>query len=370
MSSNRILGLIFANTNEENVPDLTAHRTMGSVPFGGKYRLIDFALSNMSNSGINNVGIIAKNNFLSLMDHLGSGSAWDLARRRSGLTVLSPYKDHSFENTVETLFNLHGYVEHGDEDYVLLAQSDCITNFDYSKMLEFHEKNNADITYVYTKRLRRDSTKDFRHVLDMDETGRVKRLLIVPPDDVNSNLCTGSLLVKKDLLMQAVKDLYAENKTSLARDFVQQNIDRLRVFGYENKGYCTVISSIKEYYDSSMDLMNSDIRAQLFDPKHPIYTKVRDDIPSKYGLDSVVKGSLIAQGCIINGTVENSIISKGVYIGQNTHIKNCIIMQDTVIGDNANLSYVIIDKDVNVSAGKTVNGCDTYPMYIAKRSVL
>ncbi len=370
MGSNRILGLIFANTFEESVPELTASRTMGSVPFGGKYRLIDFPLSNMSNSGINNVGIITKSNFLSLMDHLGTGNAWDLAKRRSGLTILPPYKEHNFDGIIETIYTLHGFIEHGNEEYVLIDHAGCVSNTNYRKMLEYHEQKGADITFIYSKNSYNCEVKTEGTALSIDETGRVTKALLPSVSDSENTFVSGAFLIKKDLLMNMVRNLVAENKTDFTRDFVQPNVNKLKIYGYENKKYCAVITSMKDYFRASMELMDPTVRAELFDPKHPIYTKVRDDMPSKYGLNSCVKGSLIAQGCTIDGTVENSIISKGVRIGKGAHIKNCIIMQDTIIGENAELSHIIIDKDVTVGDSKTIIGCESYPMYIAKRSVI
>ncbi len=370
MGSNRILGLIFANTFEDNVPELTASRTMGSVPFGGKYRLIDFPLSNMSNSGINNVGIITKSNFLSLMDHLGTGNAWDLAKRRSGLTILPPYKDHNFNSLIETIYTLHGFIEHGSEEYVLIDHAGCVSNFNYRKMLEFHEQKGADITFIYSPQASKCDVQIEGTALDIDETGRVTKVLLPSISKTETTYVSGSFLIKKDLLMNMVRNLVAENKTDFTRDFLQPNVNKLKIYGYKNTKYFALISSMKEYYKASMELMNPQVRADLFNPKHPIYTKVRDDVPSRYGLESSVKGSLIAQGCTIDGTVENSIISKGVRIGKGAHIKNCIIMQDTIIGDNADLSHIIIDKDVTVGEGKTIIGCESFPMYIAKRSVI
>lgn len=369
MGSNRILGLIFANTFEENVPELTASRTMGSVPFGGKYRLIDFPLSNMSNSGINNVGIITKSNFLSLMDHIGTGNAWDLAKRRSGLTILPPYKEHNFNSMIETLYTLHGFIEHGSEEYVLVDHAGCVSNFNYRKMLEFHEQNGADITFIYAEKNHCNVLSESTS-LEIDPTGKVTKALLPSVCEGDKIFVSGSFLIKKDLLMTIVRNLVAENKTDFTRDFIQPNMNKLKIYGYKNEGYFALISSMKEYYKASMELMNPQVRADLFNPKRPIYTKVRDDIPSRYGLNSCVKGSLIAQGCTIDGTVENSIISKGVRIGKGAHIKNCIIMQDTIIGDNADLSHIIIDKDVTVGDSKTIIGCESFPMYIGKRSVI
>ena len=370
MASNKILGLIFANTNEKNLPELTAYRTTGSVPFGGKYRLIDFPLSNMSNSGVNNIGIVTKSNFQSLMDHVGSGSAWDLARRRSGLSILPPYGEHSFASVVETIFNLHGYIEHGDEEYVLISPSDCVYNMDYSKVLSFAEKNYADITFVYIKRPVKVITDDFRCILDVDDAGKVSRIMASPVDDRVCNLNIGVILLRKNVLIGLVRHALPDSAYSFVRDVLQKSLDRYRVFAYELTGYCEIIGSVKEYYDANMKLMDRDTRYRLFNYKRPIYTKVRDDAPSRYGLNCSVKGSLIAQGCVINGTVENSIISKGVQIGEGAVIKNCIIMQDSVIGDEAELINIVVDKDVSVSRGSKLQGTLNYPMYIAKKSIV
>ena len=367
MGSNKILGLIFANTNEKNLPDLTAYRTTASVPFGGKYRLIDFPLSNMSNSGINNVGIVTKKNFQSLMDHVGSGSAWDLARRRSGLSILPPYGEHSFSTIVETLFNLHGYIEHGDEEYVLISPSDCVYNMDYSKVLEFTEKNNA---FVYVKKAVSVLTDDFRCILSMDYDGKVQKIMATPVTNDVCDLSIGTILIKKAVLMSLIRQAMSESKYSYVRDVLQPALRDYNLYGYELTGYCEIIGSVKEYYDANMKLMDRDIRYKLFDYQRPIYTKVRDDVPSKYGLESNVKGSLIAQGCVIDGTVENSIISKGVQIGKGAKVSNCIIMQDSVIGDGVTLSYTVIDKDVKVSRGSSLQGSPYYPMYIAKKSIV
>ena len=370
MAANKILGLIFANSNEKHLPELTAYRTTGSIPFGGKYRMVDFPLSNMSNSGINNIGIVAKSNFMSLMDHVGSGSAWDLARRRSGLSILPPYGEHSFATLVETLFNLHGYIEHGDEDYVLIAPSDCVHNMDYRKLLSFAEKNRSDITFVYNKRVVKEITDDFRCILEVDDSGKVTKIMASPVDDSECNLDIGIMLIKKNVLMAMIRQAMSESKYSFVRDVLQKSLDRHRVYAFEFDGYCEIIGSVKEYYDANMKIMDRDTRYKLFDNRRPIYTKVRDDAPSRYGLNCSVKSSLIAQGCVINGTVENSIISKGVYIGHDAVIKNCIIMQDSIIGDKAELVNLVIDKDVNVSRASKLQGTQNYPMYIAKHSIV
>lgn len=369
MRSNDVLGFVFSDSLEGKIPELAASRTTSSIPIGGKYRLIDFVLSNMSNSGINNVGIVAKSNFLSLMDHVGSGSAYDLSKRRSNLTVLPPYGGKNFSNYVETIYSMHGYIENSRENYVLIAPGNVVTNIDYSDVFDFHSKNNADVTLVYSKCV---VNKGYERpiTLEVDDDGKVNQVFVKPEiTDELVNQFYGTILIRKDILMEEIRNALSLNLLDIKR-IIQKSTEKHRVFAYENKGYCYPISTINDYFDFNMDLMKKEVRDELFNPKRPIYTKVRDDAPSRYGLTSSVKNSIISQGCIIDGEVENCVLSKGVYVGAGAKISNCIVMQDTKIGCNTNLNYVIIDKDVTIKDGRSLMGFDSYPMYIAKKSVV
>ena len=369
MRSNNVMGFIFAGTLEDKIPELASSRTTASIPIGGKYRLIDFALSNMSNSGINNVGIVAKSNFMSLMDHVGSGSAYDLSKRRSNLTILPPYGGKAFSSFVETIYNMHGYIEHGREEYILISQGNLVTNFDYTDVFEFHSKKNSDITFIYNHG---PVPAGYEHpiTIDVADDGRVKQVFVKPETGKGEyDQLFGTILLRKDLLMREIRNALSINQLDIKR-IIQKSIEKYNVYAYENKGYCAAIRTINDYFAFNMDLMKKEVRDELFNPKRPIYTKVRDDAPSRYGLTSCVKNSIIAQGCVIDGEVENCVISKGVYVGEGAKISNCIIMQDTKIGSNTKLNYVIIDKDVVIKDGRSLMGFDSYPIYIAKKSVV
>lgn len=369
MRSNDVLGLVFADTLDDKIPELAASRTTASIPIGGKYRLIDFVLSNMSNSGINNVGIIAKSNFLSLTDHVGSGSAYDLSKRRSNLTLLTPYDGKTFSNYVETIYNMHGYLDHCREEYVLVSPGNVVTNFDYNALFDFHSKKGADITLVYKYGVV-PAGYDRPITIEAGEDGKVSQIFITPEiGDEEVNQVYGSMLVKKSILMDEIKTALSLNQLDIKR-IIQKTLEKYSVYAYENKGYTAVISSINSYFAFNMDLMKKDVRDALFNPKRPIYTKVRDDAPSRYGLDSSVKNSIIAQGCVIDGEVENCVISKGVYVGKGAKLSNCIVMQDTKIGRDTNLNYVIIDKDVTINDKQALMGVGSHPVYIAKKSVV
>lgn len=369
MRSNNVLGFVLAGTLEDKLSEIASSRTTASIPIGGKYRLIDFVLSNMSNSGINNVGILAENNYQSLMDHVGSGGAYDLSKRRSNLTILPPYGGKSFGSYVEAIYNMHGYIEHGREEYVLLAPGNLVTNIDYSEVFDFHSKKNADITIVYYRGAV-PSGYEQPVTLDIAQDGKVEQVYTKPEisqGDFNQYL--GTMLIKKDILMTEIRNALSVNQLDFRR-LIQDAAIKYNVYGFRNNGYCAPISSINDYFRFNMDLMKKEVRDQLFNPKRPIYTKVRDDAPSKYGLSCKVTNSIIAQGCVIDGEVENSVISKGVYIGEGAKVSNSIVMQDTKIGCNTNLNYVIIDKDVTVKDGRSLMGFDSYPIYIAKKSVV
>lgn len=368
MRSNNVLGIIFSNSCENTLPELTNHRTTASVPIGGKYRMIDFVLSNMTNSNINNVGIIAKSGFMSLMDHIGSGKAWDLSKKHSGITILPPYAGVNFANEVETLYQLRGYILDATEEYVLITQSNLIYNYNFNSMFGMHEYSDADITLLY-KNMCVPEKLDNPMILEHKDDYRVTKALIQPEINGNCDFYLGTFLIKKDLLLSLITKALSENELNLKR-LLQKWVEQYKVYACCCHDYCAVISSTNEYFRFNMELMNGELRKELFNPDRPIFTKVRDDTPCKYGLTSSVKHSLVSQGCTIDGEVENCVISKGVYIGKGAKVSNCIIMQDTVIGENCNLSYVIIDKDVNIKENKSLMGTDSYPIYIAKQSVI
>lgn len=366
MRGNNVLGIIFSASCDSELPELTNHRTTGSVPIGGKYRMIDFSLSNMTNSNINNVGIVVKSGYMSLMDHVGSGKAWDLSKKHSGVKLLPPYSGVSFASEIETIHQLHSYFEEATEEYVLLTQSNIITNIDYTEMFRQHSENNADITII-TKKMPLPDKLPGADIVS-DDTDRVTKILVQPDTNESISLGIGTVLIKKDLLLHMVAESMSENQFVFPR-MLQKCVDTHRIFAYEIQEHCAIISSTKAYFDFNMSLMNKEIRKALT-IKRPIYTKVRDDAPCKYGLNSSVKNSLVSQGCVIEGEVENCVISKGVHIAKGAKVNNCIIMQDTEIKENCNLSYVIVDKDVIIEKDKALMGTNSYPIYIAKKSII
>ncbi len=375
MRGNNVMGIIFSNLHENLISQLTELRTMGAVPFGGRYRLIDFPLSNMVNSGINKVGVITKTNYQSLIDHLGAGKAWDLSRQRNGLFILPPFMDPSdYANRVKTFNAIMPFLKNSSEEYVVISDCDAICNIDFQEVYEKHLADNADITLIYKRGVLPEKLQN-PMVLSFDAKGRVNDVLVDPSISGSCSYYMNIMLIKRELLMKLVmmklvNQCISKNTMSFKRDIIQAEYKNLAVFGYEFKGFSTMVTSMSDYFSANMALKDKEVRDDLFNGRRPVYTKVRDDMPTKYGLGSKVSNSLIGNGCLIEGEVDNCVLFKGVHIGKGTKVSNCVIMQDTRVGDNCSLSYVVVDKDVIIRDGKTLAGTTTYPVYIGKLSVV
>lgn len=364
--ANQAVGVIFSNIHDENIPELSRKRTMASIPFGGRYRLIDFALSNMVNSGITTVGIVTKNNYQSLIDHLGSGKDWDLARKDGGIILLPPYSDETdapYTSRLEALKGITGFLNRRKEDYVVISDCDGISRIDIADVLRFHEERQADITMVYHTESN-VHTKYFM-TLSPDETGRIKSLQINPNGKGKVNRYINIMIMSREFLIGTIQDAVTHGLTSFGHDILFKNVDTLKIYGYAFEGYYAGIDSVQSYYLHSMELLNKDVRGELFGARD-IYTKVRDSAPSKYIEGATVKNSLISDGCVIEGTVENCILFRGVNVGKGSVIKNSIIMQDTVIGSNVQLDCVITDKNVAIRDRRHLAGCTELPYFIGK----
>ena len=368
-----VLGLVFANMHDMTVGDLTKNRTMGSVLFGGRYRLIDFPLSNMVNSGIDSVGVITKDNYQSLLDHLGSAREWDLARKKGGLYILPPFGNANaalYTGRIEALNGAMSFIKHSLCDYVILSDCDIVTNIDYRPIVEAHDESGADITVVAHTGVYTNEEIKMSTVLNKDESGRVTSVLIRP--DI-SGTCTTSLnmfVMKKSFLIDLVNDLIARCQVSFETDVLQAKCNELNIQAYEYSNYFSKIYSVGSYFAANMALLEPDNAKQLYLPKRAIYTKVSDNAPAKYDLNCNVTNSLIADGCIIEGEVENSVIFRGVKVGKGAKVKNCILMQGTVVNDGAECSYLITDKNVNVGANRMLISSPEYPMYVGKEASL
>lgn len=364
-----VLGLVFANMHDTTLGDMTKNRTMGSVMFGGRYRLIDFPLSNMVNSGISEVGVITKSNYQSLLDHLGSAREWDLARKKGGLYILPPFgnvESTLYRGRIEALYGAMSFIKHSRAKYVILSDCDVVTNIDYKPIVAAHIESGADITAVAHTGIYSSDDIKTSTVFNVDADKNVTSVLINP--DI-SGTCTTSLnvfVMSMDFLIETVNDAMARGNVSFERNILQEKCRELKIKIYEYDNYFSKLNSPESYFKSNMALLEPENARKLFVPKRSIYTKVSDNAPVKYDLDSKVSNSLIADGCIIEGEVENSVLFRGVKVGKGAKVKNCILMQGTVVGDNAELSYLITDKNVSICENHILTSSPQYPMYVGK----
>lgn len=364
-----VLGLVFANMHDTTLGDMTKNRTMGSVMFGGRYRLIDFPLSNMVNSGISEVGVITKSNYQSLLDHLGSAREWDLARKKGGLYILPPFgnvESTLYRGRIEAIYGAMSFISHSAAKYVVMTDCDVITNIDYKPIVAQHIESGADITVVTHKGVYTTEELKTATVINTDEEGNVTNVLIQPE---LSGTCTASLnmfVMSMEFMKELVKDAIARGMVSFEKNILQERCSELKIKTYEYDGYFSKLNSPVSYFKANMDLLDPDNARKLFVAKRSIYTKVSDNAPAKYDLNCAVKNSLIADGCIIEGEVENCVLFRGVKVGKGAKLKNCIVGQGTQVGADAQMNYVITDKDVKVAPKHILTSSEEYPMYVTK----
>lgn len=373
-----VAGLIFSNIHNSSIPELTNVRTMASVPFGCRYRLIDFPLSNMVNSGITKIGIITHNNYQSLMDHIGTGKDWDLARRSGGIKILPPFISANEGNTklyttrLEALLGVTHFISRCNEDFLVLSDCDGVCNIDLSDVIDYHVSKNADMTIV-TRKIRYDEDLDRSGVTSVksDGDGRITEVAAYMKNSKNDEVSTNIIVVSRMFLLSALNDAKAHGFTHFYHDLVAARLERARIFAYHYDKTYIQITSMASYFKSSMELLECDIRNELLgNSKMPIYTKLRNSAPTIYAEGSSVTNSCIADGCVIEGTVENSIIFRGVKVGKGTVIKNSILLQDTFTGNNVTLNCVISDKNSVICDGRMLSGYTTMPFFIPKGTMV
>lgn len=370
------VGLIFSNIHDNTIPELTRNRTLGSVPFGGRYRLIDFTLSSMVNSGISKIGVVTHNNYQSLLDHLGNGKDWDLARRSGGIKILPPYIT-SFENAasnkfyssrLEALMGTVNFLNRCNEEYVVMSDCDVICNIDLNRVIEEHAKSDADITFIVKKAdVAGHNPKETVCAVEFDENNNLTEIAERKINDGVSNIYINMMVVKRNYLINVIQDAIAHGYKSFLYDIIIRNVGKENYKVYNYDGWYAQIGSLESYFECSMKLLDNDARARLFGVKnYPVLTKVRNSAPTRYCEGAKVLNSVVAEGCIIEGTVENSIIFRGVHVGKGAVVKNSILFQDTYVCPDATLNCVIADKNVMIKDGRTLSGHSSMPFYIGK----
>ena len=362
-----VMGIIFAN--DVAIDALTQKRTMASLPFGGRYRQVDFHLSNLAAAGIQHVGIVSRSNYQSLMHHVGSGEEWGLELGEGGLEFLTPYALGNVDNYRGKLENLNAVLEFlkfAEDEYVVLTDSSILTNLDVADIVRSHAASGKDITIVA-----KPGVANGKKVLDLAikmENGEINDIVVSYPAAEGYLASMDLFVVGRQWLLEKVQDLVAHDKYHMDRDLVlgQWNKGALSINVYEYNGVALYNESTEEYFANSMALLNKETREGIFNAHHPIFTKVRDRVPTYYGDDCQIENSLLADGCIIDGEVENSVLFRNVMVEKGAEVEHCVIMNDAVIGEGCELKYVILDKNVTVTPGTKLVGTAKCPIIIKR----
>ena len=362
-----VMGIVFAN--DVAIDALTHKRTMASLPFGGRYRQVDFHLSNLAAGGIQHVGIVSRSNYQSLMNHVGSGEEWGLELGEGGLEFLTPYALGNADNYRGKLENLNAvldFLKYAEDEYVVLTDSSILTNLDVADIVKSHIASGKNLTIV-TKA----GVANGKKVLDLAikaEQGEISDIVVSYPAAEGYLASMDLFVVGRQWLIAKVQELVAHDKYHMDRDLVlgQWNKGELSINVYEYNGVALYNESTEEYFANSMALLDKDTREGIFNGHHPIFTKVRDRVPTYYGEDCEIENSLIADGCILDGEVEDSVLFRDVIVEKGAEVENCVIMNDAVIGEGSELKYVILDKNVTVTPGSKLVGTAANPIIIKR----
>ena len=378
-SNANALGILFPNSYDSLVPDLVSERLMASIPFASRYRLVDFILSSMANCGIDNISLIVRRNYHSLMDHLGSGREWDLTRKNGGLNLVPPFAEKTvsiYNGRVEALASILDFLKEQKEKYVVMADTNLAVNFDFNALIQAHMDSRADVTVAYREEPlpgdltgHRDIGKSLYYTLAIDN-GRVTKMYMNSKEPGVQNFSMNIYIIDRELLIDQINTAYVRGQVFFERDILAPQLERLNVQAFRYDGYVARISSMKSYFNENMKMLDDANVDALFSAGNPIYTKIRDDNPARYINGSKVSNIMAADGCIIEGEVENSILFRGVRIGKGARVKNCVLMQDTVIEADASVEYVVTDKNATITRDRIIKGAVTFPVYVAKYQIV
>ena len=362
-----VMGIIFAN--DASIGALTEKRTMASLPFGGRYRQVDFALSNLTCAGVHHVGIITRHNYQSLMHHIGSGEEWGLELGEGALEFLTPYAQSatdSYHGKLESLASAMDFLEYGNEDYVVMIDSAVLSNVDLNKVVAAHAASGKDVTVVA-----KAGICDGKKKIDLALKVKDGEIADIAVDYAAPSKYLASMdifVLNKKWLIEQVNEHVSRSLYHMDRNLVMDGwrVGFVSVNVYEHDGIALFNESMDEYYQNTLALLQKDVRNDLFGANHPVFTKVRDRVPCYYGEDAELDNCLIADGCMLEGKVENSVLFRQVSVGEDVEVENCIIMNDCVIGKGAKLKNVILDKEVTVSEGAKLYGTKNHPIVIKK----
>ena len=361
-----VLGVINLVNEKQFLKELTQHRSLASVPFAGRYRMIDFTLSNYVNACVNKVAIFPKDKYRSVMDHVGSGKEWDLDHRSQGLFILPPvYPDESIKGDLQQFSDHLEFFKRASADLVIISPGHHVCKMDFNDVIRSHEENGADITVVYKDYEGSTVHKPIYHKCSVEPGGRVSDIELYTAPAPGDHVCLETYIINKDLLIDLIKRCTENDEYDFLKDAVKANLAHLYVQGYHFTGHMPFIHSLESYHSCSMEFLKPEVTKSYFYDSWDIFTKIKHEAPAKFLQCSSVSNSLIANGCVIEGTVENSIIFRGVKVKKGAVVRNSIIMQKGEIEEGAFVENVITDKQVHISKDQTVTG-DDRPAVIKK----
>ena len=365
----RAIGIILAGGNNHRMKELSQKRAIAAMPVAGSYRSIDFALSNMTNSHIQKVAVFTQYNARSLNEHLSSSKWWDFGRKQGGLYVFTPTvtADNSFwyRGTADAIFQNLTFLKNSHEPYVIIASGDGVYKMDYNKVLEFHIEKKADITVV-CKDLASDEIAERYGILKMNEEARIEEFEEKPVVAKTNTVSCGIYIIRRRQLIELIEKCAEEDRHDFVRDILIRYKNLKRIYGYKIKEYWKNIATVEDYFRTNMDFLKPEIRDYFFKQYPDVYSKVDDLPPAKYNVGANIKNSLISSGCIINGTVEDSVIFKKVFVGNNCFIKNSIILNDVYIGDNTHIENCIVESRDTIRANSYHKGEDGIKIVLEK----
>ena len=370
-----VMALVFANIYDSSLGQLTNKRTLASLPFGGRYRQIDFALSNLSNAGIRHIGVVTQYNYQSLMNHIGSGEEWDLELEEGGLEYITPYSmgiTNNFRGKLEAIYAASGNVlKLGKEEFVILADAAVICAIDLEQVVQAHIDSGRDVTVVVKAGIANDR-KQLDLAVSLDEDGEISDMAVDYAAPENYLASMGIFVMRKELLIQAVEECMVHNRYRFERDFILQDWadGKLSVGAWEFGDVALFNESTEEYFRNNLAIIDRNIRHSLFREDRTIYTKVRDQVPTYYGEGCEINDCIVADGCTLLGTVENSVLFRRVKVSTGAVVKNCVVMANSEIGIGAQLEYCILDKDVTISAGVKLIGTPEHPVILNRGDVV
>lgn len=370
-----VMGIIYTGEKDSFLRELTLQRAIAAVPVAGRYRIIDFLVSGMVNSGVKNIGVIMQKNYQSLMDHLGSGKEWDLHGNKEGLHILPPYLTREnvgvYSGSLDALHSNMTYLRRSRQEYVLLANSLILFNPSFDGMFDAYLESGCDVMMLYTTDPQMQRT-EYGTYFNVEEDGRIADIEIDPTKPQYSCTSLETMIMRKDLLVDLVNRGAAHGYHELVKDVIQRMARDagLKVYGYEYKDLCRRMDSIQGYFQTNLDMLNPEIRHSFFSEDRPVYTKVRDELPARYLEEAKVSNSVIGDGSIINGCIEHSVLFRGVRVEKGASVKNCVLMQDCVVEEGVQLENVILDKQVTIQQNTRLIGPAGYPIVISKKMVI